>query len=1009
MFRAVFGDRSGGLSRGKLKGKRAAGRARGPAPTEQGKRAGTGARPHTPTPRESPRHSTRVRGRDGLFVLSLTVALAFGFASTQANGQDADTSAGARQPADSAASLFGQHIRPLLETRCLSCHNSELKQSGLDLSTRAGLLRGGSRGPAIVADHAEQSLLVQLVRHNQKPNMPFMAGKLSDDVLAHVVEWVNAGAPYDAAVVSAGKEDAEKQSTDHWAFQPPTRPDVPEVNSARWVRNTIDAFIVIEHEKRGLTPAPPAKRRVLLRRVYVDLIGLPPTPEQMTAFLADTSDDAYETVVDELLDSPRYGERWGRHWMDIWRYSDWYGFRQTDELRNGQHHIWHWRDWIIDAVNEDKGYDRMIVEMLAGDEIAPNDPNVLRATGYLARNWYKFNRNVWLQDTVEHTAAGFLGITLKCARCHDHKYDPIQQHEYYRFRAFFEPHDVRTDRVPGEPDLSKAGIPRAYDADLSAKTLLFLGGDEAKPVEERPLEPGVPRAVGGSKLNIQPISLGLEARYPDFRPFVHEDLVTQAKQEIEKAEKDVAEAVEEIAAARRRLAQGGAEGLPQPAISSSKPAEPGEEASEEEVDPETRLRNAEAAHAVAEKVLATARSKLPALEARIAADKAKHSVPPESEWEALALEAKKVERLANLRRADESVLRVQQLLKETEGSEDPLDKDIEKKLTKAREQLKAAQEALESHPEYTPVGEMYPETSTGRRLALAKWIAGKSNPLTTRVAVNHMWRRHFGSALVPTVANFGSSGKPPTHPELLDWLAVEFMDQDWGMKAMHRLMVTSTTYRMQSSERHAADSNRSKDPDNIYLWRMNPRRMEAEAVRDSVLHVSRRLDLTMGGTEVDHTEGAVVARRSVYFQHTPDLKMQFLSTFDLANPLECYERLETVVPQQALALANSKLGLTQARLLARDLTEQLGGRERPAGFVKAAFEHVLGRPATKKELARSKSFLQSQSGRLQDLGKLTAFEGGETSDVPPATEPWLRARENLIHVLFNHNEFVTIR
>ena len=950
-----------------------------------------------------------VLGRKRLFALPFIIAVAFGLAPAQASGQDAETQTGARPRADPAASLFGQHIRPLLETRCLGCHNSELKQSGLDLSTRAGLLRGGSRGPAIVADSPEQSLLVQLVRHKQRPHMPFMDGKLPDEALARVVEWVNAGAPYDAALVSADKKDAGTHSTDHWAFQPPTRPDVPVVSNARWVRNTIDAFIAAEHEGRGLNPVPPAKRRVLLRRVYLDLIGLPPTPEQIEAFLADASDDAYETVVDQLLESPRYGERWGRHWMDVWRYSDWYGFRQIDELRNAQYHIWHWRDWIIDAVNENKGYDRMIVEMLAGDEVAPNDPKVLRATGYLARNWYKFSRNVWLQDTVEHTAAGFLGITLKCARCHDHKYDPIQQEEYYRFRAFFEPHDVRTDRVPGEPDLSQAGIPRVYDADLSAKTFLFLGGDEAKPVEERPLEPGVPRAVGGSKLNIQPLSVDLEARYPDFRPFVHEDVVTQAKQEIEKAEKDVAQAAEEVAAARQHLASGTAEEVSQPAAPVSKSAEPAEEASEEEVDPETRLKRAEAAHALAEKVLVTARSKLPALKARITADKAKHSDPQEPNWEALALEAKKVERVANLRLADESVLRVQQLLKETEGSEDPLDEDIEKKLTKAREQLKTAQEALESHPDYTPIGKMYPETSTGRRLALAKWIAGKSNPLTARVAVNHMWRRHFGSALVPTVANFGLSGKPPTHPELLDWLAVEFMDQDWSMKVMHRLMVTSNTYRMQSSERHVAGSNRSKDPDNIYLWRMSPRRMEAEVVRDSVLHVSGSLDSMMGGTEIDQAEGAAVPRRSVYFQHTPDLQMQFLSAFDPANPLECYERLETVVPQQALALANSELGLTQARLLARDLTEQAADRGRPAAFVNAAFERVLGRPPTQKERARSKGFLKSQADRLRDPGKLAAFEGGDASEVPPSAEPWLRARENLIHVLFNHNEFVTIR
>jgi hypothetical protein len=307
------------------------------------------------------------------------------------------------------------------------------------------------------------------------------------------------------------------------------------------------------------------------------------------------------------------------------------------------------------------------------------------------------------------------------------------------------------------------------------------------------------------------------------------------------------------------------------------------------------------------------------------------------------------------------------------------------------------------------VGEIYPDTSTGRRLALAKWIASEDNPLTARVAVNHIWLRHFGSALVPTVADFGSSGSKPTHPQLLDWLATELMAKNWSTKAIHRLIVTSNAYRMQSSTRDDNAANLSADPDNHYLWRMNPRRMEAEAVRDSVLQIAGQLDTTMGGPEIDQSQGDTVPRRSVYFQHTPDVQMTFLRMFDLANPLECYERLETVMPQQALALANSKLGLAQSRLLAKNLTEKTGGPARAKNFIDVAFRYVLGRAPTKAEQERSLGFLQQQAERLADSQALTAFDSGEAVAVAPAAEPWLRARENLVHVLFNHNEFVTIR
>ncbi len=365
---------------------------------------------------------------------------------------------------------------------------------------------------------------------------------------------------------------------------------MPIVKNRTWVRNPIDAFLAAEHEMRGLKPLPAADKRVLLRRVYLDLIGLPPTPEEIHAFLADDSQRAYEQVVELLLASPHHGERWGRHWMDIWRYSDWYGWR--NQPRNSQRHIWHWRDWIIESLNQDKGYDRMITEMLAGDEIAPTNPEILRATGYLARNYYRYNRHVWLQNTVEHAAAGFLGITLKCARCHDHKYDPIAQEEYYRFRAFFEPHDVRTDRLPGQPELSQNGLPRVFDSEprepsieapsgIFAKTYRLIRGDEKNPDEEHPLSPGIPEVLGMKGVPIEPVDLPTEAFYPALRPFVQRDLLAQAQRDIERAEDARDQARKGLAEARERLTQ--EETLA--GAASGSPRLPGEVSFEEEILP----------------------------------------------------------------------------------------------------------------------------------------------------------------------------------------------------------------------------------------------------------------------------------------------------------------------------------------------------------------------------------------------------------------------------------------
>src|SRR5688572_4188902 len=279
-------------------------------------------------------------------------------------------------------------------------------------------------------------------------------------------------------------------------------------------RNPIDSFLAQKHREKNLTPRPEAARPILLRRVYLDLIGLSPTPEEQRAFLADTSADAYEKVVDRLLQDPRYGERWGRHWMDVWRYSDWAGWSGGNQIRDSKPHIWRWRDWIVESLNADKPYDRMLMEMLAADEIAPEDTNALRATGFLVRNYKMLSREQWLEDTVKHTSQAFLGLTVGCAKCHDHMTDPISQTEYYQMRAIFEPHQVRTDRLPGELDILKDGLVRVYDTATNARTFFFVRGDERKPDTNRVLEPGVPKVLRG-ELAIQPVKLPSSTAHPD--------------------------------------------------------------------------------------------------------------------------------------------------------------------------------------------------------------------------------------------------------------------------------------------------------------------------------------------------------------------------------------------------------------------------------------------------------------------------------------------------------------
>jgi hypothetical protein len=783
----------------------------------------------------------------------------------------------------------------------------------------------------------------------------------------------------------------------HWTpFEKVKRPSVPVVKNAAWVRNPIDAFIAAEHERRGLIPRPEAPKSVLLRRVYLDLIGLPPTPEELHAFLADESPQAYAKVVDHLLESPQYGERWGRHWMDIWRYSDWAGWTDGGQIRDSQPHIWRWRDWIVESLNQDKGYDRMILEMLAADELAPEDPKALRATGYLVRNYKMLSREKWMQDTVDHTFLAYQGVTLGCARCHDHMYDPILQKEYYQVRAIFEPHNVRIDRIPGQPDTAKDGLVRVYDAAPQVPTFLFIRGDDRNP-DKSPLPPQVPEMLGGKFLAAGDVKLPPDAYAPDHRGFV-------IQEDLEAARAKVGQLRNAWNAAAQPMRVTAASLLRQPVFS----------AAARLVAERTDLERL--ALAQLEKDLAEAQ--LTALAAVIEAERLEDAGRKDSpEWKRAAGAAVAAQRKLAVVQARRNLLLARQA--KAAGAAKPKAAPTQK-LPEARAALAKA-EAEAGSPASTAYvhrsSTTYPAVSTGRRLAFARWLASQDNPVTARVAMNHVWLRHFGQAIVPSVFDFGRNGRPPSHPALLDWLAAEFMDpsrqplspegreagaRGWSMKTMHRLIVTSATYRMASTTDAA---NVAIDRDNQFLWHMPSRRMEAEVVRDCIFFVAGKLDPTMGGPEIDYHQGLTTPRRSLYFRHAAEKEMEFLKLFDCAAVTECYQRKESIMPQQALALANSEVTLVHARLVARQLADRIGSDN--LAFTTAAFERVLSRPPTDQELAECAGFLGRQAQRYQQT-RHDAPRGNQDAKVP-ATDPALRARESLVHVLMNHNDFVTVR
>lgn len=1121
---------------------------------------------------------------------------------------------------------YGKDVKGVLKSRCFACHGALKQEAMLRLDTVAAMQKGGESGPVIKAGDTAGSLIVSRITHSDAAERMPPEGEppLKAEQIAAIKAWIEQGAH------GIPNEQPEADPREHWAFKKPAKTPlvIPPGSTSG---SALDVLISEQHQKHGLTPLGPAEKHIILRRATLDLTGLPPTREELHAFLPDGSPDAYERVVDRLLASPSYGERWGRHWMDVWRYSDWYGRRSVPDVMNSYPQIWRWRDWIVRSLNEDKGYDRMVTQMLAADEVCPGEEENLAATGFVVRNWFKWNYDQWMRDQTEHTAKALLGLTLNCALCHDHKYDPISQEEYFRFRAHFEPLELRHDRVAGDVDPGNfkkyiyaqsygpigSGRIRIFDEKLDAKTAMYRGGDQRNLFKDKPpVPPGILSILGTSGYDVKPVELPAEAYYPGLRPFVQREEVAKAQAavgaatvELEAARKAMpstlpmlAEAVTKAEAAlaevkakssgvaaiaalegkqslvlnavqgRRALshpvsefkdvddksvvtflvqilqdghtnfqlaldvskgATAGWVGFENGKIVSYKPggfeqielakydltqsqnrfrvtlelmpateqikltvsqvgsesllvdhvpvtlkgwngprnaqqgifldARPGTAAMYDEFvfrkgdgvqlrmdfeppncvegkdiagtagwvangscaapatslvgvpaseSPEVKAKELELAAAkqakaaaelpltLAEKKLAAAQAEVVSVEARIKADRVRHGMET-GNGDELAVVAAKAERQAKLLLALSNQTAAE--LAVAQASAKPMTdmkratevQAAQTKLTAAATAVGTADaEAQKADGTYTPLSAVFPKQSTGRRTALANWITSRDNPLTARVAVNHIWQRHFGRGIVETPANFGRNGKLPTNQPLIDSLAVELMDGGWNMKRLHRRMVTSDAYRRASSASGYAE-NAAKDPENIHVWRFTPARMEAEEVRDSVFYLAGELDTKIGGKEIEQTEALASHRRSIYLSHHGEARMEFLDLFDVAVPTDCYQRTSSIRPQQALALSNSELTLSQSRLMAARLWKEVGeaaDTEREPKFIAAAFEQVLSRPPTELETAASTRFLATQ----RELAKASSDAGN-------------KSRESLVHALLNHNDFVTVR
>ncbi len=827
--------------------------------------------------------------------------------------------------AQQSDSLFTQKVAPIFEANCVMCHGAKIQRSGLDLRTEQSSLKGGTRGALVVPGKPEESLLYKLITHKEEPAMP-MGGKISDAEIAIVAEWIKELRPSTQAVSGDGlpvRKPGYKitdQDRQWWSFVKPVRPAIPTVKNRAWVKNEIDAFVLSKLESNGLKPAAPADPRTLLRRVYYDLIGLPPTPAEMDLFAKNPSQKAYEKVVDKLLTSPQYGERWGRHWLDLARYADSGGY----EFDYDRPHAWHYRDWVIKSFNEDKPYNQFVTEQLANDLMNPNSTEAIIPTTFCRNGPTVDNveneetRSDEMDDMVASTSSVFLGLTVGCARCHDHKYDPIPTKDYYRMAAIFSSSEKTEKPLVSEEEIAKhKAANKAVDETL-------------KPYRQKmaELEKPIRAKLMAEKIDFH---LGLAEKSNGFGNKTKEQYREELAQRLAKEVNIQPEEIDEL--------------LPADQLKIRKELQ-------KQIDEINKTR-------------------------------------PKPYLAAMGVTEKK--------EPGKSYLFLRGNFR-----------------TKGEEVQPGLPSILSDGKDLTPANS---------RKQLAEWITNPENPLTARVAVNRIWKYHFGQGIVNTLSDFGLTGDRPSHPELLDWLAVEFRDgaksnpqsavknpqsSAWSWKRMHKLMLLSNTYRQASVNEESA---MAKDPQNRLLWRMNPRRLESEAIRDSILLVSGKLNPEMYGPGIypridpdiintgsrprwplDAKDNHETFRRSIYIFVKRSVLLPMLEVFDCpVTSVSAPNRATSIVSPQALALMNNQFILEQAGFIAERVIRE-AGTECDKQIIKA-YEIALNRKPSPKELDWSLNFVKAQS------------DGYTKKNESKPTEAALR---DFCHAMLNLNEFLYI-
>jgi len=821
-----------------------------------------------------------------------------------------------------------------------------MQLSRLDLRTRESALKGGEHGPALVPGNPGESRMFRLVSGMEKPAMPMDGTKLTPDQIQAIRDWIDQGAAWDSSMPAAQPATApaavvedmpiSPEARAYWAFQRPVRHPAPVTHNARSNGNPIDAFLTQAMEERELEPAPEADSRTLVRRAYLDLTGLLPTPAEAAAFLDDRSPDRWERLIDHLLGSPHYGERWGRHWLDVARYADSNGFEHDFDRPNA----WRYRDYVIRSFNEDKPYDVFLKEQLAGDELDRVSQDSLIATGFLrcyAKVGFREKDNPqfrydYLDDMIATIGRGILGLTVQCARCHNHKFDPISQKDYYRMEA------ALFGYVELDHPLTSAAETAAYEKKVAE-------------IEQRikPLRQEMRRIE-------QPYrDLLLPEKYKEFPENVQIAVRTPASQRT-----------------------------------------PGQTLLADQIIRTTDVSSREIERIMKPEDLSRKRVLSETIK------RIEHEQPPP------------IPVAMGITDGD------YRFTPDGPGDEPEPGKGVKQEVTEGSflhsgpGRYQAPPSYFLYHGDYQSRGPVMqpgfvsvitygkppveiPPTdghTSGRRRALAEWLTSRDNPLTSRVIVNRIWHHHFGRGIVSTPDNFGKMGDKPTHPELLDWLAVDFMDHGWSIKYLHRLIMTSEAYKRASRYENANDL--AKDPDDIFLWRFRIQRLDAEVMRDVILAASGALNTEMFGPPVfpklqpevlqsmnkgiwkPEEDGPGVWRRSVYVYRKRGLPFPLFEVFDLPDQnITCSRRNVSTVPTQALTLLNDDFVLRQAQLFADRVRE--AAPVNAAGQIRAAYEIALSRPPTDEESRLALDFLKKQ--------KLVDFT----------------------HVLLNLNEFVYMR